>query len=241
MLARQMKGRVSMQTHEFWQEIDSGATREPEGAGIVHHPAMFDDGRVLRLPIRPLSDGRHALASLILNQASFAVVEAIAADLARKLAPEKIEIVVGLPTLGLTLASALAARLGHSRYVPLGTSRKFWYREELSVPLTSITTPDQIKRLYVDPRMLPLLEGRRVALVDDVISSGASMAAGLRLMALCGVEPVAIGAAMLQSSRWRASLAENDAKWPARVFAVLATPLLARAPDGTWRGETGPT
>ena len=69
----------------------------------------------------------------------------------------------------------VAAQLGHARYVPLGTSRKFWYREELSVPLSSITTPEQPKRLYVDPRMLPLLEGRRVALIDDVVSSGASM------------------------------------------------------------------
>ena len=227
-----------MQAHEFWQEIEGGATREPDGAGVVFHPAAFDDGRVLRLPIRPLADGQRALASLILNQASFLVVDAIAEDLARKLASAEIDVVVGLPTLGLTLASAVAARLGHRRYAPLGTSRKFWYREDLSVPLSSITTPNQSKRLYVDPRMLPLMNGRRVALVDDVVSSGASMAAALRLMSLCGVEPVAIGVAMAQSTRWRTTLAEIDAGWPARVTAVLATPLLTRASDGTWRAET---
>jgi adenine/guanine phosphoribosyltransferase-like PRPP-binding protein len=227
-----------MQAHEFWQRIETGETRAPEGAGVDHHAAVFDDGRLLRLPIRPLSDGRHALASLILNQASFEVVETIAADLARKLASQNIDIVVGLPTLGLTLASALAARLGHSRYVPLGTSRKFWYREDLSVPLSSITTPDQTKRLYIDPRMLPLLQDRRVALVDDVLSSGASITSALRLMSLCGVEPVAVGAAMLQSTRWRATLAALDPKWPARVFASLETPLLTRAQDGMWRAET---
>jgi len=27
--------------------------------------------------------------------------------------------------------------------VPLGNSEKFWYRTELSVPLSSVTTPDQ--------------------------------------------------------------------------------------------------
>ena len=226
-----------MQPHEFWQEIESGATSDPEGAGIVFHPARFEDGRVLRLPIRHLSDGQHALASLILNQASFVVVEAIARDLARKLASFDVDVVAGLPTLGLTLASALAAELGHRRYVPLGTSRKFWYREELSVPLSSITTPEQSKRLYVDPRMIPLLEGRRVALIDDVVSSGASMTAGLRLMSLCGVEPVAIGVAMAQSERWRAKLAELDPKWPSRVVAVLATPILSRSADGGWRAS----
>ena len=185
-----------MQAHEFWQDIETDAPRD--GEGVSHHPAAFDDGRVLRLPIRPLADGRHALASLILNQASFKVVEAIAEDLARKLASYELDIVVGLPTLGLTLASAVAARLGHSRYVPLGTSRKFWYREELSVPLSSITTPEQSKRLYIDPRMLPLLTGRRVALVDDVVSSGASMIAALSLMSLCGIEPMSPSV-----SRWR--------------------------------------
>ena len=112
---------------------------------------------------------------------------------------------MGLPTLGLALASAVARALGHERYVPLGTSRKFWYRDELSAPLSSVTTPDQKKTLYLDPRMTRVLEGRRVALVDDVISSGASIAAGIALMTRIGVEPVVIGAVMLQSSRWRAS------------------------------------
>ena len=189
-----------MQPHDFWQGIEPPTA--PASWPAHAHPARFDDGRVLLLPIRPLADGEHALASLILNQASFAVVDAIAADLAAKVAPFAPDVVVGLPTLGLTLAAELARKLGASRYVPLGTSRKFWYREELSEPLNSITTPEQAKRLYVDPRMLPLIQGRRVALVDDVVSSGASMAAALRLMALCEVEPVVLAAAMLQSDRW---------------------------------------
>jgi adenine/guanine phosphoribosyltransferase-like PRPP-binding protein len=225
---------MSMQPHEFWQEIEPAATVDP-GSGVVFHSARFDDGRVLKLPIRPLADGEHALASLILNQASFAVVEAVADELARKLAPWEVEVVAGLPTLGLTLAGALAQKLGHSRYVPLGTSRKFWYRDELSAPLSSITTPEQQKRLYLDPRMLPLLEGRRVALVDDVISSGASMAAALQLMSLCGIEPVVIGAAMLQSARWRERLAGLDEKWATRIVAVLETPILMRDVEGKWR------
>lgn len=228
-----------MQPHEFWQEIEPAGSVDEARAGVDFHRALFDDGRVLKLPIRPRGDGEHALASLILNQASFSVTEAIAADLARKLAPHDVEIVVGLPTLGLTLASALAQRLGHSRYVPLGTSRKFWYREELSVPMSSITTPEQTKRLYIDPRMSPLLAGRRVALIDDVVSSGASMAAALELMAICAIEPVVVGVAMLQSDRWRETLAGIDPKWQMRIETVLRTPLLARGADGKWRDMDG--
>ena len=66
-----------MQPHEFWQEIEPAAIFDAEG-GDAFHPALFDDGRVLRLPIRPLADGERAIALLILNQASLPVAEAIA-------------------------------------------------------------------------------------------------------------------------------------------------------------------
>ena len=223
-----------MEPFEFWQQIDPPPRFVSAPGYSDFYPARFDDGRQLLLPIRPLADGAHALASLILNQASFDVVDAIAADLAAKVAVFEPDIIVGLPTLGLTLASALAQKLGHRRYAPLGTSRKFWYREELSVPLSSITTPDQQKRLYVDPRMRPLLDNRRVVLVDDVISSGASIAAAIQLMASCGVEPVALGVAMLQSSRWKERLALLNPAWPDKTIGVLATPLLARTPSDGW-------
>jgi adenine/guanine phosphoribosyltransferase-like PRPP-binding protein len=223
-----------MEPFEFWQRIDPPRSFVSAPGYSEFYPARFDDGRQLPLPIRPLGDGVHALASLILNQASFEVVDAIASDLAAKLAVFEPDIIVGLPTLGLTLASAVAQKLGHRRYAPLGTSRKFWYREELSVPLSSITTPDQQRRLYVDPRMLPLLERRRVVLVDDVISSGASMAAAIELMASCGVEPLALGVAMLQSNRWKERLALLNPAWPDKTIGVLATPVLTKTPDDRW-------
>ncbi|HMQ42516.1 MAG TPA: phosphoribosyltransferase [Paracoccus sp. (in: a-proteobacteria)] len=222
-----------MEPHDFWQEIFPPGSFSATIGHERAYPATLADGRQIMLPIRPLADGRHALASLIINQASFPVVSALADDLAARLTPLDPEIVVGLPTLGLTLAAEVAKRLGHGRYVPLGNSRKFWYEEALSVPLSSITTPDQTKRLYVDPRMLPLIQGRRVALVDDVISSGASMQAALRLLDAVDVAPVVIGAAMLQSDRWRDLLSETD-DWTSRTRGCFATPLLERGESGLW-------
>ena len=219
--------------HEFWQEIHPRRSFETAGPHSTFFPAALDDGRQICLPIRPLADGEHALASLIVNQASFEVLEALAADLAAQLLPFKPDVVVGLPTLGLTLAAAVARHLGHSRYVPLGTSRKFWYLEELSVPMSSVTTRQE-KRLYIDPRMLPLIENRRVALVDDVISSGSSIIAGLSLLAASGIRPAVIGAAMLQSDRWREKIAAFGPEWPERVRGVFSTPLLTKA-EGGWR------
>ncbi|MBU6419341.1 MAG: phosphoribosyltransferase [Proteobacteria bacterium] len=205
-----------MKHEDFWQEILPPGTSAPPGA----FPATLPDGRVLLLPIRRLKNGQGGLASLIINQASFAVADALAEVLAARLAPYQPEIVAGLPTLGLTLAAAVAQKLGHARYVPFGTSEKFWYDAALSVPISSVTTPDQTKRLFVDPRMLPLLEGRRIALVDDVISTGRSILAGISLLETCGVSPMVVGTAMLQTERWREKLQNHE------VETVLHTPLL---------------
>ncbi|MBA4777348.1 MAG: phosphoribosyltransferase, partial [Rhizobiales bacterium] len=57
--------------HEFWQDILPPATVDTAGPHSTFFPAELDDGRQICLPIRPLADGEHALASLIVNQASF--------------------------------------------------------------------------------------------------------------------------------------------------------------------------
>ncbi|WP_439271385.1 phosphoribosyltransferase [Pseudochrobactrum sp. HB0163] len=223
-----------MQPHEFWQKLYAPETFVSKGVFETFFPATLDDGRQLQLPIRQLSDKQHALASLIVNQAAFEVVDALSDDLAAKLKVFEPDVIVGLPTLGLTLASEVARKLGHSRYVPLGTSRKFWYEEKLSVPLSSVTTPDQIKRLYIDPRMLPLLDGRRIALVDDVISSGKSIVAALNLLNARALKPVVIGAAMLQTERWRIALEQAGADYADIVRECFTTPLLKRAANDGW-------
>lgn len=223
-----------MQPHEFWQKLYAPETFDVQGVHKNFFPATLDDGRQLQLPIRPLSDKQHALASLIVNQAAFDVVDALSDDLAAKLKIFEPDVIVGLPTLGLTLASEVARKLGHSRYVPLGTSRKFWYEEELSVPLSSITTPDQIKRLYIDPRMLPLLDGSRIALVDDVISSGTSIVAALNLLNSRALKPVVIGAAMLQTERWREPLAQVGTEFAEMTRGCFTTPMLKHSASGGW-------
>jgi adenine/guanine phosphoribosyltransferase-like PRPP-binding protein len=227
---------LPLEPHQFWQTIEPAGTFDlaPAEGFVDGFPASMPDGRQLLLPIRVLpGDGSAAVASLIINQASFAVEDALAEATAALLSPYKPEVIVGVPTLGLPLASNVARRLGHSRMVPLGTSRKFWYRQDLSAPMTSITSPDQQKTIFLDPRSLPLVAGRRVAVVDDVISSGMSMAAVLSLLERAGVEPVVIAAAMLQGGKWRTTLAA----WQDRILAPLVSPRLARTADEQWLPE----
>jgi adenine/guanine phosphoribosyltransferase-like PRPP-binding protein len=225
--------------HDYWQDFlradDPVLTAPSHQAG---YPARLADGRHLLLPIRVLpGDGTRAVASLITNQASFRVLDAIADVLTAQVAQLGAEVVIGLPTLGLPLAEGVARRLGHPRMVALSTSRKFWYDEGLSEPLSSITSPQQSKRVYLDPRSLALLDDRRILLVDDVLSTGTSLSAVLRLLVKAGRPPTAIGVAMTQTQAWRAVLGRIDSRWPTMVRSAMSTPLLVPHEDGGWRPE----
>lgn len=231
-----------MQPHLFWQTLAPPLAHDiSEGAVFGEaYPAVLPNGRQLLLPIRVLpGDGQSAVASLIVNQASFEVEDALSDAMSEIAASFDPEIVVGVPTLGLPLANGVARRLGHARMVALGTSRKFWYEEELSLPMRSITSPDQQKRIYLDPRMLPVLEGRRVVVVDDVISTGASLASVLTLLAAADVKVVGVVAAMLQSRRWAGRLSALRLASLPPIKGAIASPLLRRADDG-WIREAGP-
>ena len=87
------------------------------------------------------------------------------------------------------------------------------------------------KTIFLDPRSLPLLAGKRLAVVDDVISSGTSMLAVLTLLQKAGLEPVMIAAAMLQGTHWQAPLAP----WRERIVAPLASPRLQLMATGRWQ------
>jgi adenine/guanine phosphoribosyltransferase-like PRPP-binding protein len=218
-------------TTHYWQHLLPADAPLPPGPPWRRgYPARLPDGRVLMLPIRPLaSEPTHAVASLLVNQASLEVVDALADHLARRLASFAPDLVIGLPTLGLALAPGVARGLGHARYLPMGYSRKFWYDEALSAPVHSITSPVPGKRVYLDPHLLPLLAGRRLALVDDALSTGTTMRAAWDLIERLGGQVVAVGAAMLQGRRWADTLGAERA---ARVVGVFDSPLLRAVPDG---------
>lgn len=217
-------------TTGYWQQLESEMPPErrtpPWRLGV---PVQLRDGRWLVLPIRKRAgDDSRAVASLIANQASFAVADALAAqmaDLVRELAPE---VIVGLPTLGLALAPTMARLLGHGHFVPLGYSRKTWYDEALSEPVSSITTTTQ-RRLYLDPNMLPRLAGRRIVVVDDTISTGTTTLAAIRLLARSGAKIAGLVFAMSQGRQWVETL---GADWAGRVHYVFQTPHLVRVAEG---------
>ncbi len=212
----------------YWQQF--GAPPASRAPYQDRYPAPLPDGTVLDLPLRDFSE--FAVAGLIANQASFPVMRRLAHWMTEAARPMQAEVVVGLPSLGQVFAPLVAEALGHANWVAPGWSRKRWYEDRLSVPVHSITSPTP-RHLWLDPRILDRLAGRRVLLVDDVISTGSSAQAGLALLAAAGVTPVALLVAMVQGHRWQ------DA-WPAAipVRAAFATPIFRPSPAG-WVAEDG--
>lgn len=224
-------------TLTYWQELHDEvparfSLKAPHRYG---YPVRFRNGKVLVLPLRRLPNSEHAVASLIANQASHNVVVALAGTMAEEARGLGAEVVVGLPTLGLSFAALVAERLGQSRYVPLGYSRKFWYDDALSEPVSSITSPEAGKRLRLDPNLIPLVEGRRIVLVDDAISTGATAVAACRLLARAGAEIAGIVVAMKQTNRWVAAM--EGVVPPANVRAAYGCPRFTLREDGWWPDE----
>ena len=97
--------------HEFWQTVFPEGTFDtaPSDGFSNLYPASLADGRQIALPIRILpGDGSRAVASMIVNQASFAVEDALSDAMAAHARAYGPEVVIGVPTLGLPLANGVA-------------------------------------------------------------------------------------------------------------------------------------
>jgi adenine/guanine phosphoribosyltransferase-like PRPP-binding protein len=208
--------------HRFWQDFSTTPASGPPYAD--RYSVELALGRYLDLPIRPLPDPSTAVASFIANQAGFTVVEFLTARMVELAKPFAPDIIVGLPTLGLAFAPGVAKGLGHGNFVPLGYSRKFWYRDDHSVAISSITTPDAGKRLFIDPLILPRLAGKRVVVVDDVVSTGRSLRAATALLSGLGV---AISGYVVAMTQGRGAEGLD-------VASVFRSPRFVRGEGGGW-------
>jgi adenine/guanine phosphoribosyltransferase-like PRPP-binding protein len=117
------------------------------------------------------------------------------------------------------------------RYVPLGYSRKFWYQDELSADVSSITSPTLgLKKVYLDPHQLSLVKGKKVVIIDDAVSSGRTLQATWDMLERIGCDIQACGVVMKQGSKWKDVLGPERS---AKVVYVLESPIL-RAVEGGW-------
>jgi len=181
--------------------------------------------QAVELPLVPLSD-ELTIALLICVDLGVAFAEVAGRELADLMRPAEPEIVVSVATMGIPLAIEASRALGFDDYVILHKTPKIHLGDTWSEPVVSITT-DAPQRLRMDPARVGAVRGRRVAVVDDVISTGASTLAALRLVRRTGAEPVVIGTLMTEGSGWASALGAD-----ADMVRSLGSMPLFRPSDG---------
>jgi adenine/guanine phosphoribosyltransferase-like PRPP-binding protein len=164
-------------------------------------------GHTFELPIIQLND-RRAIALLMVIDMGVRFGDIVGDAIARHFAPLEPDIVVGSATLGIPIAIEVARRLGKDRYVILQKSPKFHLAEAMTEEVRSITTAVP-QRLLLDRRSISLLQGKRVLIVDDVVATGSSMAAAIRLVRRAGGEVMGAGVILTEGHAWRSALGRD--------------------------------
>lgn len=157
-------------------------------------------GRPIDLPIVPIKPD-FAIALLMVIDAGVAFGSHVGQALAERLAPLKPDVVVGAATLGIPVAIEVSRHLGLDRYVILQKSPKIHLGDALTKTISSITSKGE-QRLLLDRAALPLLAGRRVVVVDDVIATGSSLAGSIALCREAGAEVVGVGVILTEAHEW---------------------------------------
>ena len=171
------------------------------------------------LPICPVNENLYIAGFVIFGDPELTV--ACARELLKK-APEY-DYILTAEAKGIPLAHEMARQAGDARYMLARKAPKLYMRDLFSVSVRSITTAKE-QTLYLDDADAALMKGKRILLVDDVISTGESLAA---------LEALAEKAGGIICGRM-AILAEGDAQDREDLIYLEKLPLFN--PDGTIMG-----
>ncbi|OCI93978.1 adenine phosphoribosyltransferase [Rhizobium sp. AC27/96] len=160
--------------------------------------------------------------------------EHVGVKLAAKFASLKPDIVVGTATLGIPVAIEVTRALGLNNYVVLQKSPKIHLANALEQRISSITSKGE-QRLLLDRAAIPLLKGKRVLVVDDVVASGSSLKGSLELVRKAGAEVVGIGVILTEASDWRETLGSDCDL----VQGLAHIPQFSKTSDLTWEPIPG--
>lgn len=104
-------------------------------------------------------------------------------QIARRL--NDVDVVITAESKGLQLAHVVARELGQRYYTVCRKSKKLYMQDGIEATATSITTAAQ-QTLYLSKHDVDLIKGKRVAIVDDVISTGGSLSGIEEIVRLAG-------------------------------------------------------
>ena len=129
------------------------------------------EGVVRELPLFEVAPGLRIAVLNILGDTE--LVQACATVLVRELEQYEFDLLVTAEAKSIPLVQAMAVA-SEKRYIVLRKNFKPYMGETLKIETLSITT-GKPQTLYMDEKDRALVEGSRVVLVDDVISTGSTL------------------------------------------------------------------
>lgn len=137
------------------------------------------------LPLCRVTDDLYIGAFVIFGDCE--LTKACAEELLKR-APEY-DYILTAESKGIPLAYEMARQAGDSKWMLARKGAKLYMRDVFSVEVKSITTA-AVQKLYLDGADAAMMKGKRVLIVDDVISTGESLHALEALVEQAGGEIV---------------------------------------------------
>ncbi len=169
-----------------------------------------------QLPICPVTEDLYIAGFVIFGDPELTV--ACAKELLAR-APEY-DYIITAEAKGIPLAHEMARQAGDSKYLLARKAPKLYMKDIIEFQVRSITTARQ-QTLYLDGADAALMQGKRILIVDDVISTGESLHA---------LEALVEKAGGIIAGRM-AILAEGEAQDRADLIYLEKLPVFN--PDGT--------
>ncbi len=162
------------------------------------------------LPLCSINEDLKIAAFVILGDVE--LTSACAAELVKRI-PEH-GIMITAEAKGIPLIHEMARQMGVNRYLVARKAEKLYMVDPINVEVQSITTARK-QTLYIDKNDAMALQGKRVVIIDDVISTGESIFAVEKLVKMSG--GTVVGKAAI--------LAEGDAKYREDIIYLEYLPL----------------
>lgn len=122
------------------------------------------------LPLCELTDELYIGAFVIFGDVELTVASA---EALLKKAPE-FDVMVTAESKGIPLVHEMARQSGMNTYVLARKAPKLYMKNIIKTEVKSITT-ERVQTLYIDQTDVDKMKGKRVLIVDDVISTGESL------------------------------------------------------------------